>query len=166
MFKFRPRKTISFKLERSTMYRTIFILMQGLALGLLTAAAANRKQNLPPHLSERRSPPSQASSMLDRVLGTGPYPRARQIVVVHYTGRLTDGTKFDSSLDRGQPFVFQVGVGKVIKGWDEGLLTMRVGGKRTLTIPPHLAYGQRGAGNVIPPNATLIFDVELLEIRE
>lgn len=101
----------------------------------------------------------------DQVLGTGPYPQARQTVVVHYTGHLEDGTKFDSSLDRGQPFVFQVGVGKVIKGWDEGLLTMRVGGKRTLTIPPHLGYGQRGAGNVIPPNATLIFDIELLEIR-
>ena len=102
---------------------------------------------------------------VDHVLGTGPMPKAGQTIAVHYTGRLEDGTKFDSSLDRGQPFVFPIGVGKVIKGWDEGLLTMRVGGKRTLTVPPHLAYGQRGAGNVIPPNATLIFDVELLEIR-
>ncbi len=76
---------------------------------------------------------------VDHVLGTGPYPRARQTIVVHYTGRLEDGTKFDSSLDRGQPFVFPIGVGKVIKGWDEGIMTMRVGGKRTFTIPPHLA---------------------------
>ncbi|MFC1619183.1 FKBP-type peptidyl-prolyl cis-trans isomerase [Candidatus Neomarinimicrobiota bacterium] len=98
-------------------------------------------------------------------MGTGPKPEAGQTIAVHYTGRLTDGTVFDSSIERGQPIVFPVGVGRVIKGWDEGLLDMRVGGKRTLTIPPHLAYGERGAGDAIPPNATLIFDVELLEIR-
>ncbi len=109
---------------------------------------------------------SSGLKYVDHILGTGPTPKAGQTIVVHYTGRLEDSTKFDSSLDRGQPFVFQVGVGKVIKGWDEGIMTMGVGGKRTLTIPSHLAYGQRGAGNVIPPNATLIFDVELLEIRK
>lgn len=98
-------------------------------------------------------------------LGTGPKPQVGQTIAVHYTGRLTDGTVFDSSIERGQPIVFPVGVGRVIKGWDEGLLDMRVGGKRTLTIPPHLGYGARGAGAAIPPNATLIFDVELLEIR-
>jgi FKBP-type peptidyl-prolyl cis-trans isomerase len=83
---------------------------------------------------------------------------------VHYTGWLTDGSKFDSSHDHGSAFEFQIGVGQVIRGWDEGVMTMKVGGKRKLTIPPQLGYGARGAGGVIPPNATLIFDVELLGV--
>lgn len=89
-----------------------------------------------------------------------------QTVIVHYTGYLDDGTKFDSSHDRGDPFSFPLGVGYVIPGWDQGIVGMRVGGRRKLTIPPELGYGARGAGGVIPPNATLIFEVELLEISE
>lgn len=96
--------------------------------------------------------------------GTGAAPAAGQTMSVHYTGWLTDGTKFDSSVDRGTPFEFSLGRGQVIAGWDQGVAQMKVGGKAKLTIPPELGYGARGAGGVIPPNATLVFEVELLGV--
>jgi peptidylprolyl isomerase len=105
----------------------------------------------------------------DTVVGTGASPKTGQTCVMHYTGWLWEndakGKKFDSSVDRGQPFEFQIGRGMVIRGWDEGVSTMKVGGKRTLLIPAALGYGSRGAGGVIPPNATLLFDVELLGVK-
>jgi peptidylprolyl isomerase/FKBP-type peptidyl-prolyl cis-trans isomerase FkpA len=100
----------------------------------------------------------------DLVLGNGAEATAGQKVTVHYTGWLTNGTKFDSSKDRRDPFVFSLGRGQVIKGWDQGVQGMKVGGKRKLTIPPEMGYGARGAGGVIPPNATLVFEVELLGV--
>ena len=101
----------------------------------------------------------------DLKTGTGDSPKTGQTVVVHYTGWLSDGTQFDSSVDRGEPFSFVLGEGSVIPGWDEGLATMKVGGKRQLVVPPDLGYGDQGSGSLIPPGATLIFEVELLEIK-
>ena len=105
----------------------------------------------------------------DTVVGTGASPTTGKTCVMHYTGWLwvngAKGAKFDSSVDRGQPFTFPIGQGRVIKGWDEGVASMKVGGKRTLLIPPDLGYGDRGAGNVIPPKATLLFEVELLDLK-
>ncbi len=121
--------------------------------------------------TEERAPVTELQ-IIDTANGDGATAAAGQTVVVHYSGWLYDpaqpdnkGDKFDSSLDRNQPFEFALGAGRVIRGWDEGVAGMQVGGKRTLIIPPEMGYGARGAGGVIPPNATLLFDVELLDIR-
>ncbi|HBG06698.1 MAG: peptidylprolyl isomerase [Geobacteraceae bacterium GWC2_58_44] len=105
-------------------------------------------------------------SYTDLVQGSGAAPTSGKSVTVHYTGWLEDGKKFDSSVDRGEPFAFRIGAGEVIPGWDEGVMSMRVGGKRKLVIPAQLGYGAAGAGGVIPPNATLIFEVELLAVAD
>ncbi len=103
--------------------------------------------------------------MEDLVVGTGAEAVSGKVISVHYTGTLTNGTKFDSSKDRGTPFEFTLGAGEVIQGWDKGFAGMKVGGKRKLTIPSDMGYGAQGAGGVIPPNATLIFEVELLDVK-
>jgi peptidylprolyl isomerase len=130
----------------------------GAVLAMTTAASAAETVTTPSGLKYR-----------DEVVGTGAAPKSGQSVSVHYTGWLDEngkpGKKFDSSRDRGQPFSFPLGQGRVISGWDEGVATMKVGGRRTLIIPPDLGYGARGAGGAIPPGATLIFDVELLGAR-
>ena len=120
-----------------------------------------------PKSSASTSTGQGASSLqtTDLLVGTGPEAKAGDTVTVNYTGTLVDGTKFDSSYDRNQPFTFTLGAGNVIKGWDVGVDGMKVGGKRKLVIPPDLAYGDQGAGSVIPPGATLIFEIELLGIK-
>lgn len=139
------------------MRRPLYALTGALILAM-TASASAETVTTPSGLQYR-----------DEVVGTGPEPKAGQKVSVHYTGWLDEGgkpgKKFDSSRDRGTPFTFTLGAGQVIAGWDTGVATMKVGGKRTLIIPPDQGYGPRGAGGVIPPNATLIFDVELLGAR-
>ena len=135
---------------------------------ILALVAAGAAYLLAPRLAGPAGAELRTASGLkytDLVVGTGPSPRHGQTAVVHYMGTLTDGKKFDSSRDRGQPFEFPVERGRVIKGWDEGILTMKVGVRRRLVIPPALGYGERGSPPNIPPNATLIFDMELLDIR-
>ena len=142
---------------------TVLGALAALALSIPTAAdAAKARAKGATHATIVRLP--DGLSYVDVVVGRGPMPKVGQTVRVHYTGTLTNGTKFDSSRDRGQPFAFHIGEREVIAGWDEGVATMRVGGRRRLTIPPSLGYGDRGAGGVIPPNATLLFDIELLGI--
>lgn len=138
-----------------------------LAALVLTMAAAGA---LAPAMAQETTTTASGLKITDTVVGTGATPKPGQLCVMHYTGWLYEngakGEKFDSSVDRGKPFAFRIATSQVIRGWDEGVATMKVGGKRTLIIPPDLGYGAQGAGGVIPPNATLIFDVELLEVHD
>jgi peptidylprolyl isomerase len=129
------------------------------------SASGTQPAGGPPAVSGEPTTTASGLQFIDIKVGDGNSPQTGQTVVVHYTGWLADGTKFDSSVDRGQPFSFIIGTGKVIKGWDEGVATMKVGGKRRLIIPPELGYGAAGYPGTIPANAQLIFDVELIEIR-
>ena len=136
---------------------------------LASAATLSLTLSIPTMSDAAPTTTSSGLQYTDTKVGTGVTPKRGQTAVVHYTGWLYNdgakGKKFDSSVDRGEPFSFPVGMGRVIKGWDEGVVSMKVGGKRTLIIRPDLGYGARGAGGVIPPNATLIFDVELLDVK-
>jgi FKBP-type peptidyl-prolyl cis-trans isomerase len=133
----------------------------------LLGAASGRADDTssPTKVTGKAKSTSSGLEYWDIKVGTGTTAASGKQVTVHYTGWLTTGKKFDSSVDRGQPFMFALGAGQVIKGWDQGVAGMKVGGKRQLRIPPELGYGPRGAGGVIPPNATLIFDVELLGVK-
>ena len=136
-----------------------------LTTGVAACASPPGATQSPPGASATEVTMSDGLKYTDEQIGTGAVATAGKTAVVHYTGWLENGTKFDSSLDRNQPFSFPLGAGQVIKGWDEGVQGMKVGGKRTLIIPPDLGYGARGAGGVIPPNATLKFEVQLLDVK-
>jgi FKBP-type peptidyl-prolyl cis-trans isomerase FkpA len=138
------------------------VVLTGLCLALATNARAQKDEKKEEKVVTKPS----GLQYVDQKEGTGEEAQSGNRVSVHYTGWLKDGKKFDSSKDRNQPFVFQLGAGMVIKGWDEGVAGMKVGGKRKLIIPPELAYGKRGAGGVIPPDATLTFEVELLKVEK
>jgi FKBP-type peptidyl-prolyl cis-trans isomerase FkpA len=149
--------------------RTTFSTLAAIALTVLTASAVSMPTAAMAQTTGKAMTTASGLQIIDSKVGTGATPKPGQICVVHYTGWLYQdgqkGKKFDSSVDRNDPLEFPVGQRKVIAGWDEGVASMKVGGKRTLIIPPALGYGARGAGGVIPPNATLMFDVELLDVK-
>jgi peptidylprolyl isomerase len=149
--------------------RTTFSTLAAIALIVLTTSVASLPIVAKAQTPGKAMTTASGLQIVDSKVGTGATPKPGQICVMHYTGWLYEdgkkGKKFDSSVDRNEPFEFPIGQRKVIAGWDEGVASMQVGGKRTLIIPPALGYGARGAGGVIPPNATLIFDVELLDVK-
>jgi peptidylprolyl isomerase len=149
--------------SRRTIIQTVFAAMAAAATSPLISTIASAQTAGKPMTT------ASGLQIIDNTVGTGASPKSGQTCVMHYTGWLYNdgkkGKKFDSSVDRNEPFEFPIGQGQVIKGWDEGVASMKVGGKRTLIIPPALGYGARGAGGVIPPNATLMFDVELLAVK-
>ncbi|MGH9530095.1 MAG: FKBP-type peptidyl-prolyl cis-trans isomerase [Terriglobales bacterium] len=143
----------------------ILVLLSLFAFAVTLFGQSHPNTSSPTKVTGKPTTTTDGLEYWDIKVGTGPVAEKGQTVKVHYTGWLTTGKKFDSSVDRGEPFTFNLGQAQVIKGWDEGVAGMKVGGKRQLRIPPDLGYGARGAGGVIPPNATLIFDVELLGVR-
>ena len=159
------------------MKKQIFVATLATATAILLAAGCTKKSEQPSQPSNTTTTQTTAGTqantqsatepkvqIVDTVVGKGAEATTGKTVTVHYTGTLTDGTKFDSSVDRKEPFTFTLGAGQVIKGWDQGIVGMKVGGKRKLTIPPELAYGNNAVG-AIPANSTLVFDVELLEVK-
>jgi FKBP-type peptidyl-prolyl cis-trans isomerase len=155
---------------RNTM--VVLFLLAFFSVQLLPAPTAAQQPAPQAGAAPTKTPPTPKTvttatglKYVDLEVGTGAKPKKGQHVIVHYTGWLTNGKKFDSSVDRNESYSFVLGAGKVIKGWEEGVASMRIGGKRKLTIPPSLAYGAKGMPGVIPPNATLIFEVQLLRIR-
>ncbi|HYN20195.1 MAG TPA: FKBP-type peptidyl-prolyl cis-trans isomerase [Thermoanaerobaculia bacterium] len=148
-----------------TLPRISIAALLAVAFSLLTSACADPKNGKAAETEAQEIVIPTGLRYVDLKVGDGPEARAGKLVEVHYTGWLENGTKFDSSLDRNEPYSFGLGEGNVIKGWDEGVAGMKVGGKRKLTIPPDLGYGDQGTGGVIPPGATLIFEVELLGVQ-
>jgi FKBP-type peptidyl-prolyl cis-trans isomerase FkpA len=146
--------------------QNFFALLIALMVFPAMAAFAQTDNSSPTKVTGKSKSTASGTEYWDITVGTGATATPGKSVTVHYTGWLTNGKKFDSSVDRGQPFVFALGGGQVIKGWDEGVAGMKVGGKRQLKVPPASGYGPKGAGGVIPPNATLIFDVELLGVSD
>lgn len=161
------RRTLR-KLYGSRIMKPVRLLVRLAVIAAITLGVVQARAEAPVAVAGLQTSPS-GLKYIDTVVGTGAQPQFGQTVVVNYTGWLYEngvkGAKFDSSLDRHKPFEFMIGAHRVIPGWDEGVGTMRIGGKRTLIVPPELGYGARGAGGVIPPNATLIFDVELLGVK-
>lgn len=143
--------------------RTALLLLSAVALAAAGCSSTHTYPGEATTSAVERTP--SGLRYIDMLPGTGASPEAGKTVTVHYTGYLASGKKFDSSVDRNEPFSFPIGTGQVIRGWDEGVLSMKVGGKRKLIIPAELGYGSRGAGGVIPPDAELVFDVELLDVR-